>query len=65
MRRAQDAHARGRQLERELTFLDDDVVVAERLPLLEAHGGALYAANRSTTGISRLVRRRQSSYAGQ
>ena len=38
VRRAEGAHPRGGQLERKLTFLDDDVVVAERLPLLEAHG---------------------------
>ena len=39
---AQSARTRaGGQLERQLTFLDDDVVVAERLPLLEAHGAGL------------------------
>ena len=31
------AHARGGQLERELGALDDQVVVAQRLPLLESH----------------------------
>ena len=33
-------HARGRQLERQLVALDDQVVVAERLPLLESHQAA-------------------------
>ena len=44
VRRADGAHAPGRQLERELTFLDDHVVVAQRLPLLEVHGAGLYAS---------------------
>ena len=44
MRRADRAHAPGGQLERQLTFLDDDVVVAQRLPLLEVHGAGLYAS---------------------
>ena len=34
---AQPAHARGRELERQLVALDDQVVVAQRLPLLESH----------------------------
>ena len=34
----------GRQLERQLVALDDQVVVAERLPLLEAHRGREYRA---------------------
>ena len=42
VRGAEDPHPRGRELERELPFLDDGVVVAERLPLLETHGRARY-----------------------
>ena len=38
VRRADRAHAAGRQLERQPTFLDDHIVVAQRLPLLEVHG---------------------------
>ena len=37
VRLAEPAHAGGRQLERQLVALDDQVVVAEGLPLLEAH----------------------------
>jgi hypothetical protein len=32
---ADEAHARGAQLERELILFDDQIVVAERLPFLE------------------------------
>src|SRR3954468_17333050 len=42
VRGAQDPYARRRELERKLPLLDDGVVVAERLPLLEAHGRARY-----------------------
>jgi hypothetical protein len=42
VRGAQNPHPRRGELERELTLLDDGVVVAERLPLLEAHGRARY-----------------------
>jgi hypothetical protein len=41
VRRAQDAHAGSGQLERQLPFFDDQIVVAQRLPLLEAHGAGL------------------------
>jgi hypothetical protein len=37
VRSAEAADALGGQLERELSLLDDRVVVAKRLPLLEAH----------------------------
>ena len=45
--RAEGADALGRELERELAFLDDGVVVAERLPLLEAHGAGTVIQRRS------------------
>ena len=38
VRRADRAHAPGSQLERQLTFLDDHIIVAQRLPLLDVHG---------------------------
>ena len=37
VRGAEPADSRGRQLERERAFVQDHVVVAERLPLLEVH----------------------------
>ena len=49
----------GRELEREIVALDDDVVVAERLPFLEPHGrGSLVAGNAEPPlpRLSRVVR---------
>src|SRR5436305_12691248 len=37
MNSAQPPNSRGSELERQLALLDDDVVVTERLPLLEPH----------------------------
>ena len=53
---AQSARMRvGGELERELALLHDRVVVAERLPLLEAHGAALYLWPSSTSARSMLA----------
>ena len=44
---AQRRHALGRQRERQRVALDDDVVVAQRLPLLEAHRRAILPTARA------------------
>ena len=60
MRRADTAHPFRRELERERVALEDDVVVAERLPLLEpqAHcrGGRLSSRSTTASAASRAPR---------
>ena len=59
VRRAERAHPLRRQLERERLLLEDRVVVTQRLPLLESHGGGLYGptTKRGELGGERSERR--------
>ena len=52
VRRAERAHARGRQLDAELALLDDRVVVAQGLPLLEPHSGGTLGVVAPISGIA-------------